>query len=144
MTEGAIEHEGANARPDEPPTMLHHAFDAAPHLDPVRTTDTVTSMHQTWARVATGDAERSASRGKVGRLLEGLSAQAVRDDRTMLGELIRATDALAARCDELADRVMALEGALAEMVDVFGADLTRLRAATLAGALEDEAHPPHG
>jgi hypothetical protein len=76
----------------------------------------------------------------VERLVPGLSAD-VRNDRDLIGELIRAVDALAARCDELADRMITLESALAELVEVFGADLTRLRAAAARG---DEVRSPHG
>jgi hypothetical protein len=144
MTEGAIEQGGTGPRADEPPAMLRHAIDAAPPLDPVRPGTAVTSMHQTWARVdAAGGREDTGVRRRVARLVPGPSSQALRDDRMLIGELIRAADALAARCDELADRVMALEGALAEVVEVFGADLTRLRAAGLTAARDDEVRSPH-
>jgi hypothetical protein len=139
MTEGATQQEGAASRADEPqaPAILHHAVDAAPRLEPIRGGGAVDSLHHTWARVSARQAGGPSRH--VERLAPGLSG-AVRDDRELIGELVRAVDALAARCDELADRVMTLEGALAEMVEVFGADLTRLRAAAVRG---DEVRSPH-
>jgi hypothetical protein len=136
MTESAAQHGGA----DEPPAMLRHAIDAAPRLDPIQGGDAVASMHQTWARIAAAHRGDGGLRHRVERLVPGLSGE-VRDDRELIGDLIRAADALAARCDELAERVMTLEAALAEMIEVFGADLTRLRAAVAHG---DEVRSPHG
>ncbi len=124
MTEGANGRGETGDRADTTPALLRHAVDAAPPLDPVRGDPAVSSMHQTWARLA-NQGGGSGWRRRVERLVPGPSAA----DRELIGEVIRATDALAARCDQLAERVMALEGALAEVIEVLGADLTRLRAA---------------
>jgi hypothetical protein len=133
MTEGALGRSEPSGRADEPPALLHHAVDAAPPLGPVRADPAVSSMHQTWARMAAGDGSASGWRGKVERAMPGRSPA----DRELIGEVIRAADALAARCDQLSERVMALEGALAEVIEVLGADLVRLRAAV------DGTTPPH-
>jgi hypothetical protein len=57
---------------------------------------------------------------------------AQRRDRALVGSVIQAVDAVARRCDELADRVVELEAVVSEVVDVLGAELTRLRAMLVA------------
>jgi hypothetical protein len=47
----------------------------------------------------------------------------------MLGDLIRAIDAVATRCDELSDRVSSLEVSVDDMARILGEEVTRLRAA---------------
>ena len=141
MTEGATGHEDSEPRADEAPAMLRHAVDAGPRIEPIRSDAAVAAMHQTWAQMAEGNARASGTRGRMAKLVGGSSA-GHGDDRALIGDVIRAADALAARCDELAERIVALEGALAEMIEVFGADLTRLRAA--AAARGDETRPPTG
>jgi hypothetical protein len=71
------------------------------------------------------------------------------EDRVLIGDLLRAVDTLATRCDALADRVVALEQSLAEVVDVLGADLTQIRADLAArhesgpSAAPTSGPPPH-
>jgi hypothetical protein len=74
-------------------------------------------------------------RDRLGRFVSRIAVEAQRpaqqaqqDDRALIGDLIRAVDALAARCDALADRLETLERSVAEVVEVLGADLVHLRA----------------
>jgi hypothetical protein len=119
--------------------MLSRPVDAAASLPPVRSDPVLTTAHRDWAAVHDGTSS-AAGTGGAGRgwrqRLSQLMARAVRaslqprqqEDRMLIGDLLRAVDTLAARCDALADRVVALEQALAEVVDVLGADLTQIRA----------------
>ena len=47
----------------------------------------------------------------------------------LIGDLIRAAETLAIRCDELAGKVSGLERALRDVVEVMGEDLIAVRAA---------------
>lgn len=121
-----------------PPALLTHALDAAPPLPPVRADPALTAMHEGWSRAhatpagAVGDGAPGGWRGRVSGFVARAARRAVQpaqaEDRAMIGDLIRATDTLAARCDALADRVATVERALAEVVEVLGADVARLRA----------------
>ena len=140
---------------EEPPALLGRPVDAAPALPPVRTDAAVTAVHQQWARVHAGSAPGGGTpnaadtgpggwRSRVHRAVTRAALDAQRPvleaDRALIGDLIRAADALALRCDALADRVVLLEHSLAEVVDVLGADLARLRAEV--AARRDPAAPP--
>jgi hypothetical protein len=56
-----------------------------------------------------------------------------------MAELIRAVDAVAVRCDELADRLMSQQVLTAEMATSYGEELTRIRAdlSPLRASLDD-------
>ena len=71
---------------------------------------------------ATGAAR---ARQAIGRLGGAHDAAA---ERALLGDVIRAVDAVAARCDELAGRLTELQQVVEEAVVVFGQDLAAARA----------------
>jgi hypothetical protein len=50
-------------------------------------------------------------------------------DPNFVGELVRALDAIAVRCDQLADRVSDLEMSIDDLSGALGEEVTRLRAA---------------
>ncbi len=117
------------------PTLLEHAPNPGPHLAPVRQATELTAVHRQWAQLH--DVEpRPAPRGVRARLRrrlvgagERLLGPALSEERELVGGLIRATEALAVRCDELASRVECLEDVLVEVVNVVSEDLTSVRAA---------------
>ena len=49
-------------------------------------------------------------------------------DQVIIADLIRAVDAVAARCDELSDRLQHQQIVLDDAVTIFGEELTRIRA----------------
>jgi hypothetical protein len=117
------------------------------------------AVHRDWADVHAGTTPGDGTDGSRGwrQHLSQLVARAAlasqrplqAEDRMLIGDLIRAADTLATRCDALADRVVALEQSLAEVVEVLGADLTQLRA-DVAGrreggpsAVPTAGSPPH-
>jgi hypothetical protein len=66
----------------------------------------------------------------LGRRVRTLSAKiGLGYDPKLVGELIRAIDAVAVRCDELADRVSNLEMSIDDLSGALGEEVTRLRAA---------------
>ena len=62
-------------------------------------------------------------------------------DREMIADLIRAIDAVAARCDVIADRLDHQNIVVNDAVTIFGEELTRLRAGS-APAPGDAGRPP--
>jgi hypothetical protein len=125
--------------PPAPPKMFGRPADAPPPLEHVRDTDAIRALHQGWAdrsRIPPGPVTQwQRAYRKLRRSLPfGPS------DRELLGALIRAVDLVAARCDELADRLAATES-LSENVSLsFGQDITHLRAdlMTLRNSMDDE------
>ena len=69
-----------------------------------------------------------AVRARAGTLAAQSTGQEQRDDRALIGDLIRVAEALAVRCDELAGRIQHLEAALEEAVEVLSEDLVHARA----------------
>ncbi len=127
---------------DDAPLPLSRPAAPGPTLAPVREDDRVAAVHAAWERVhAVGSPPGRSATGVAGRLggrvdarVDATVGAAQRDDRALIGDLIRAADALATRCDELADRLVTLEALVEEVVCVVSEDLTHLRAvvATIA------------
>jgi hypothetical protein len=97
-----------------PPKLLSRPSIAPPLLDPILSDHQVQEIHSRWGDIA----KKSNPRTK----------EAQQDDRELIASLIHAVDALARRSDEMAVRISALEQLLEEVVQVFSADLTTLRA----------------
>jgi hypothetical protein len=114
------------------PRLLRHALGATPPLAPTREAPAVVEMHQRWAQ-AHGAPEASGgvisrARRRAQHLSASLSS-VLGEDHELIGHVIRATDLLATRCDELGVRLAALEAALDEVVGALGADLVSIRSA---------------
>lgn len=127
-----------------PPRMLRQPPGAGAPLLPLQPGETIGTLHREWARLH----DESAAAPPPGRgalasaraRLKSVAAQGARPaleaDRALIGDLIRAVDTLAARADELAGRLIALESLVEEVVVVTSEDLTNVRAALghVAGA----------
>jgi hypothetical protein len=123
------------AAPDEPvddpaPSMFQRAADVHDPLPPVRQADDVVKLHREWIRISTPQAGQSRALWsrlvRVVRRVAGRGPGAV--DREMIADLIRAIDAVAARCDVIADRLDHQNVVVNDAVTIFGEELTRLRA----------------
>jgi hypothetical protein len=99
----------------EPPALLPRPTDPRPAPEPLRTAPELVELHQSWA-----GAEPAGGLGRTAR------AQAA--DRALIGSLIRATEAVAVRCDELAARLAELSEVVDEVAGALSADLARLLA----------------
>jgi hypothetical protein len=86
----------------------------------------VQSLHRGWAGLYAAPATPSNWRRLIGRARRTLPFGS--GDRALLGALVRAVDIVAGRCDELADRLAALESTTEDVVAAFGQDITQLRA----------------
>jgi len=110
--------------------MFRRPSDPSPPLEPLRGGNEIAELHRAWARM------HPPSRGPetLWRRLRGkwrsLSSRITNgDDRRLLGDLVRAVDAAAARCDTLSERVANLEVTVDDLARILGEEVTRLRAA---------------
>jgi hypothetical protein len=132
----------------EPPAMLRHPPGVGDPLPSIQAGDEVSAIHRDWAQLHApgnmmpgGDPHkglRSAVRARLAAVTAAASRPAHEADRALIGDLIRAVDALAARVDVLGGRVLALEALVEEVVLVTSQDLAQVRAAVVAKG----GHPP--
>ncbi len=129
-----------------PPSMLTLPVGTQPLPPPVHEHQTVTEMHADWHRVhhrprvpeSAGRGLRGAVSNRIADVTRKTLEPDLRDDRMLVGDLIRATDVVARRCDDLAQRIAQLEAVVEEVVRVISADVTSLRAALVALVGDDE------
>jgi hypothetical protein len=122
------------SNPVEAPSLLRHAVGTPTPLPSIRDDPRVLEMHDEWASAHDQPAP-VGSHGRVRRRVAAVvreeAGPAQAEDRALIGSVIRATDAVAARCDELASRLAELESLVEEVVTVLSEDLVRLRAAVV-------------
>lgn len=124
------------------PALLRHPPGPKAPLPPLQHGDALSAVHQAWADAHAAErAPAAAGAGQTGlhavkaraRARLATATAAALPDRgardAVVGDLIRAVDALARRVDELGARVVALEELVEEVVVVTSEDLTRIRAA---------------
>jgi hypothetical protein len=121
----------ADEYPGDPtPSMFQRAADVHDLLPPIREADDVVKMHRAWLRISAPPSGQSTALWP--RLARGLRRLTNRGpgaiDREMIADLIRAIDAVAARCDVIADRLDHQNIVVNDAVTIFGEELTRLRA----------------
>jgi hypothetical protein len=140
----AVEPESARVM-QEPPRMFSRPTEPPRPIEPIRSGEFVTKLHATWSRPYENRSSwsnriRSKSRSAIERLLG-------RADHELIGDLIRAVDAVAARCDEISARLSQLEIITNEVAETLGPEVTRLTAEVghLASRGPITANPPtHG
>jgi hypothetical protein len=114
---------------EQPPEMFDRPTEAPPPLVPVQSSEHVTTMHMEWARRDVASTAKTSPWRRVIRKTRSTADRMLgRADNQMMGDLIRAIDAVAVRCDELSDRVARQEILIADMASSLGQELTRLRA----------------
>jgi hypothetical protein len=127
---------------DPTPSMFQRAADVHDLLSPIRQADDVVKLHREWIRISTPPAGQPTSLWS--RLVRVMRRVANRGpgaiDREMIADLIRAIDAVAARCDVIADRLDHQNIVVNDAVTIFGEELTRLRAES-APVLGDAGRP---
>jgi len=110
--------------------MFTRPSDVLEPLPSIRNDERVATLHREWARTPIPQAvQTTAPWHRFTRLARRIANRAPGSlDREMIGHLIRAVDAVAARCDEIADRLAHQQIVLNDAVTIFGEELTRLRA----------------
>jgi hypothetical protein len=101
------------------PRMLHQPADAPAPLGPVGGIAAVASFRRVWT--GRTEATPSSLRAWAGRI-------SGRSDRRLLLALAAATEAMAAHCDLLVDRVTAQEAVTADVAAALGQEIVQLRA----------------
>ncbi len=122
--------------------LLTRPADAPPALEPLRGTEVIRSLHLDWARLhGAPPGPATLWQRLLRKVRRSLPFGAA--DRELIGALIRGVDLIAARCDEMADRLATTETLTSEVTRSFGQDITHLRAdlMTLQAALAHAAQP---
>jgi hypothetical protein len=136
---------------DRPPGLLRHPPGAGTPLPSVHHGQELATVHHGWASVhddeteGAGEGRRGGSRmwARVRAHVVAAALPAQRADRALIGDLIRAVDALGQRVDEVGTRLVFLEELVEELVVVTSDDITRIRAAIAADIEQDgPAGPP--
>jgi hypothetical protein len=113
---------------DSAPSMFKRSADVPDPLPSIRHAEPLAQLHREWIRISTPLAGQSTSPWhrlvRLGRRIASPGGV----DREMIADLIRAIDAVAARCDEIADRLGHQQIVVDDMANIFGEELTRLRA----------------
>ncbi|MHB8219257.1 MAG: hypothetical protein ACYDHU_02885 [Acidimicrobiales bacterium] len=120
-----------------PPSMFTLPVGDRPPLAPVRDDPAVQTMHEDWRRAHVVDGTpgvarsgmRGAARSRIASVARQTLEPVLRDDRTLIGDVIRGADVVAQRCDTLSQRLADLEALVEEIVRVVSEDVTGLRAA---------------
>jgi len=123
------------------PALLRRPAGGSPPPPPVREDPDVVAVHGAWARIHAAETHppadrptsaaarmRTMARDRLAAVAAGTLGPAQSYDRELIGDLIRATDALARRCDELGGRLAELEALVEEVVAVFSEDMVQVRA----------------
>ncbi|MBV8463948.1 MAG: hypothetical protein JO368_11670 [Acidimicrobiales bacterium] len=99
-------------------------------LPPLRGSELLSAVHTRWADLHAGaEATAYSVWSRLARRARRVGSQVTgRGERALLGDLIRAVDAVAARCDELAARVEALGTNVDDLARTYGEDITQARA----------------
>lgn len=127
----------ADVKLPEPPLLLQVPFEPSPSLEPMRSSSPLAELHQRWAALSVGDSSTQGPAGGIWRRPRALLAKLVPPgaERELVGALIRSSDALAARTDELDRRLSTVEAALEEMLVVVSQELVQIQASLSASRL---------
>jgi hypothetical protein len=140
------DHRSPDDHPDEAPSMFQRASDVRDPLPPVRASEQVVRLHREWIRITSAPAGQSAALPhRLVRLVRRIVSRGPGGiDREMIGDLIRAIDTVAARCDVIADHLAHQDVVVDDAVTIFGEELTRIRAelAPRASAGQSPLPPP--
>jgi len=121
-------HHAVAAEQGDAPRALRQPADAPPPLGHVRDVEPVQSFTLLRAGRRDGAGRPASLRGTVRAWLGRISG---RSDRRLLFALADATEAIAAHCDLLGDRLAVQEAVTADVAGAFGEEITRLRAEVL-------------
>jgi len=110
--------------------MFRRPTDVPDPLPPIRGSELLSIVHTKWLglHAAAEDPPASAWQKLLRRSRRVGARMTGRGDHELLGDLIRAVDAIAARCDDLAARVETLTTNVDDMARTYGEDIIQARA----------------
>jgi|SRR5580698_4331407 hypothetical protein len=112
-------HDAVTDEPELAPRMLHQPADSPPPAGHVGETSPLVRFRRVWSDRQ--NATNRSLRRWAGRITG-------RSDRRLLLALASATEAMAAHCDLLVDRLTTQEAVTADLASTFGQEITKLRA----------------
>jgi hypothetical protein len=121
------DHRSPASPTDEAPAMFRRSSDVPPSMQHLRHGKEISKLHKEWLVRIVPPARPSSGQRAI-RVVRRVANRAGSVDREIVADLIRAIDALASRCDELADRLEHQHIVLDDAVTIFGEEMTRLRA----------------
>jgi hypothetical protein len=130
---------------EEPPAMFRRPSDPAEPLPSLRSNQYIVKLHTEWARLHATPGETPTPSARLrGKARSAVSRLVGTADHQLLGDVVRAVDAIAGRCDELSDRVANLELTADDLARTLGQEITQLRAAVerVAGPRPGTSSPP--
>lgn len=114
---------------EEPPVMFRRPSDPPETLPSLRSNEHIVKLHTEWARLHETPAASRASSARVRTKARSVVSRLLGTaDHQLLGDVVRAVDAIAVRCDELSERVGNLELTSDDLARSLGQEITRLRA----------------
>ncbi len=115
---------------EEPPVMFRQPSDPPEALPPLRSNQHIVRLHTEWARLHTTPAASKALSARLrGKAHSAVSRLVGTADHQLLGDVVRAIDAITKRCDELSERVANLQVTSDDLARALGQEITQLRAA---------------
>jgi hypothetical protein len=119
-------HDALDGAAGPAPQMFRQPSDAPPPLAHVGEDPALQSFRREWSarRTSASAGLRRSLRAWVGRV-------SGRSDRRLLLAVASATDAVAAQCDHVVDRLTTQEAVTADVTSVFGEEIAHLRAEVL-------------
>jgi hypothetical protein len=112
----------------EPPGMFRRPTDPPAPLKPLRAAGSVVEMHAEWARMHRTASENATFAHRLRNKAISLRSRLGGTDRPFLGYVVRSVDDVAARCDELTERLNDVAISLDDLARTLGEEITRLRA----------------
>lgn len=155
MVRGLLPNVSDHQPPDVPaadptPVMFKRQSDVPDALASVRHGDQVAQLHREWIRITAPVPVGSRSpKQRLGHMMRRFANRLPGTvDQVFIADMIRAVDAVAARCDEIADRLEHQTIVLDDAITIFGEELTRIRADLASLVERDGGEPlpptPHG
>jgi hypothetical protein len=128
---------------DLTPRMFRRSADLSDRLRALRHSPEISRLHSEWLIRIVPPKHPSPGQRTI-RVVRRILNRWQSVDREIIADVIRSIDALAFRCDELADRVEHQRIVLDDAVTILGEEVTRLRAETgqLLGVDARNALPP--
>jgi hypothetical protein len=113
---------------ETPPTMFRRPTDPPDPLPPLRETEQLVRLHAEWARLHAPSSDSQSLRSRVGARARAARLRLGGADRRYIGDVVRAVDVIALRCDELSERVTQMTVSADDVARVLGEEVTELRA----------------
>jgi hypothetical protein len=121
----------------EAPEMFRRPSDPPEPLPQIRASNPIGTLHTEWARMHSSPPEQTSPGRRLSKKVRlAASRMTNRADHRLLGDLVRAVDAVAERCDELSERAANLEVIVDDLARILGEEVTHLRAAAESRAPE--------